>query len=205
MVIMAQIIYDNGTVVKIAGIGVNPNEIESDLSEGKQPWSKTAKLRFLRSELLYDIGNVAYLLGDVKPDDEQHTKHQLQDITQSGNIDRVTRMMEIAIAECTEILYPYTKAEVAESVVMDDKLKETQCYDIDMTLPDDFSKTTQVLLVRYIHEFVVARVLMDWLLIVDPSGNGYENWSAKCIAAKESIEKMMNRRTGRTRRPTRPF
>lgn len=202
---MAQIIYDNGTVVKIAGIGVNPNEIEGDLSEGKQPWKKTATLRFLRSELLYDINNVAYVLGDVKPDDEQHSKHQLQDITQSGNIDRVTRIMDIAIAECVEILYPYTKADVADTVVIDDKLKETQCYDINMTLPDNFSKTTQVLLVRYIHEFVVARVLMDWLLIVAPANNDYENWSAKCMSAKESIEKMMNRRTGRARRPTRPF
>ena len=201
---MAQIIYDNGTVVKIAGIGVNPGETETEVGNGSV-WSKRATLRFLRSELLYDIGNVAFVLGDVKPEEEQHSKHQLQDITQEGNIDRVTRMMDIAIAECTEILYPYTKAEAQDNAVMDDKLVETPCYDISLLMPDGFSKTTQVLLVRYIHEFVVARVLMDWLLIADPAGNGYESWSAKCASAKESIEKMMNRRTGRVHRPTRPF
>ena len=192
-------------MVRIAGIGVNPGETEVDMTQGRKPWTKNATLQFLRSELLYDIGNVAYVLGDVKPEEDQHSRHQIQDITQDGNIDRVTRMMDIAVAECTELLYPYTKAEAEESTVMDDKLTETACYNINMTMPDDFSKTTQVLLVRYIHEYIVARVLMDWLLIADPAGNGYQNWSAKCMAAKESIEKMLNRRTGRTRRPTRPF
>lgn len=165
--------------------------------------TKTVRLEFLRTQLLYDIRNIAYVEGDVMPEENQHTRHQVQDIGEEGNIDRVTRLMDIAVAECVEMLYPYTKAEVDNSTYMDDILQETDRYVVIMYVPDDFSKTTVTLLERYIHEFICYRVLADWFLITAP--DLAQKWLGKQEAAEVSIKDALNARVGRVRKTQTPF
>jgi len=90
--------------------------------------TKTVTLTFLREQLLYDIKNLAYVEGDVLPDDAQHSKHQVQDIGEEGNVDRVTRMLDLALSRCREHLYPYTKVPVEGGELLDDVLDETEMY-----------------------------------------------------------------------------
>ena len=71
--------------------------------------TKTVKMTFKREELLYDIRNNAYVEGDVMQAKTEHDRHQVQDIGEDGNIDRVTRLLDLAHAECEEALFPYTK------------------------------------------------------------------------------------------------
>ncbi|MGN1228653.1 MAG: hypothetical protein ACI4T5_03250 [Prevotella sp.] len=61
-----------------------------------------------RSELLADLRALAYTEAD-KENDEGHAKHQLMDLCEDGNVERVTRVLNLAAAELTEKLYPYTK------------------------------------------------------------------------------------------------
>lgn len=202
---MVQIIVNDGTAVAITGYGVNPNEIEVNLGTGNKENTKVLLLKFLRSELLYDIKNISFVTGDVMPEENQHTRHMVQDIGEEGNVDRVTRTMDIAVAECTELLYPLTKGNVEQTTTLDDKLTETATYEIKGLVPDDFSQSTAVLLERYIHEYIISRVLSDWLLIADPAGQVYQTWLAKCEATKASIEECTSRRTGRARKSQTPF
>lgn len=165
--------------------------------------TKKVRLEFLRSQLLYDIKNIAYVEGDVMTDDKQHSKHQVQDIGEEGNIDRVTRMMDVAVAECVEMLYPYSKAEVEEYTQMDDILQESYSYVVNLLVPDDFSKTTVTLIERYIHEFIIYRVLADWFLISAP--DLAQKWLGKQEAAEVAIKDTLNARIRRVRKTQTPF
>ena len=197
--------------------------------------TKTVKMTFKREELLYDIRNNAYVEGDVMQAKTEHDRHQVQDIGEDGNIDRVTRVLDLAHAECEEALFPYTKENVEQESEMDDTptyieptadaedtmagseetlaeeeftddtpvVKPTGDYVIRLLVPDEYSKTTLRLIVRYIHEYMVCRVLSDWMSITNPPAAA--NWKAKQDEALEGMKEAVNFRTGRVRRTQTPF
>ena len=197
--------------------------------------TKTVKMTFKREELLYDIRNNAYVEGDVMQAKTEHDRHQVQDIGEDGNIDRVTRVLDLAHAECEEALFPYTKENVEQESEMDDTptfveptadaegtvagseetlaeeeftddtpvVKPTGDYVIRLLVPDEYSKTTVRLIVRYIHEYMVCRVLSDWMSITNPPAAA--NWKAKQDEALEGMKEAVNFRTGRVRRTPTPF
>lgn len=197
--------------------------------------TKTVKMTFKREELLYDIRNNAYVEGDVMQAQTEHDRHQVQDIGEDGNIDRVTRVLDLAHAECEEALFPYTKENVEQESEMDDTptyieptadaedtmagseetlaeeeftddtpvVKPTGDYVIRLLVPDEYSKTTVRLIVRYIHEYMVCRVLSDWMSITNPPAAA--NWKAKQDEALEGMKEAVNFRTGRVRRTQTPF
>lgn len=230
-------------------------------AQGTVVRTKTVKMTFKREELLYDIRNNAYVEGDVMQVKTEHDRHQVQDIGEDGNIDRVTRVLDLAHAECEEALFPYTKENLEQETEMDDtptyieptadaegtvekpvetpaegetdgetsgtvteedkpsvlsddeaedeftdetpKEKPTGDYVIRLLVPDEYSKTTVRLIVRYIHEYMVCRVLADWLSITNPPSAA--NWKAKQDEALEGMKEAVNFRTGRVRRTQTPL
>lgn len=158
------------------------------------------KLTFIRSELLYDISNYAYVHGDLMEDD--HQAHQLIDITEDGNVDRVSRIISLGIQECRQMLYPYTKKEEKREEV-DDKLNTPDIYEIKMCLPKDFAEGTVDLLEELIHEYLICRVLSDWLGIAAPSVKN--PWEDKIEKIRSKIKSSLPSRIGKTRRPLSPF
>jgi hypothetical protein len=182
-------------------------------STGLTARTKTVKLLFKRSELLYDIKNYAYVEGDVMQVNTEHDRHQVQDIGETGNIDRVTKVLDLAYAESVEALFPYTKQDVEQvtemdnmpTVVYDEESEETksQDYEIQLLVPDAYSKTTVTLLVRYIHEYMVCRVLTDWMSITNPPSA--PKWKEKEQEMLEAMKEAVNFRTKRVRRTQTPF
>ena len=208
------------------------------ISTGLTKRTKTVKLLFKRSELLYDIKNYAYVEGDVMQVKTEHDRHQVQDIGETGNIDRVTKVLDLAYAESVEALFPYSKQEVEQETEMDnmptvvydeepaeggsdgvktpthedDKAEgktegeanaKTQDYEIQLLVPDAYSKTTVTLLVRYIHEYMVCRVMADWMSITNPTSA--PKWKEKEQEMLESMKEAVNFRTKRARRTQTPF
>lgn len=168
--------------------------------------TKTVTLTFYREQLLYDIKNLAYVEGDVLSDEAQHSKHQVQDIGDEGNVDRVTRMLDLALSHCRERLYPYTKEPVEGGELLDDVLGETEMYTIVMLVPDDFSTTTVKHLEQLIHNLLVYLVLADWMSIANVANpNSAANWAAKAQDIEDEIMSALNRRTGRVRKFQSPF
>lgn len=170
---------------------------------GQPGRTKTAVLSFLRTELLYDIQNCAFVEGDIMKVESEHDRHQVLDIGEDGNIDRVTRMLDLAHAECVEALYPYSKEVIDAESSADDVLAEKETYTVSLLLPDDYSKTSLDLLTKYIHEYMVCRVLADWMNITKPDAAA--NWQAKAEQAKGAAKSLVNYRTGRVRRTQSPF
>ena len=135
--------------------------------------------------------------------DNEHAKHQVFDIAQDGNIDRVNRILDLAHAECIEMMYPYTKEPCDSEEVQDNSLSVKEQYQISMLVPDDFSKSTVSLITKLVHEYMVCRVLADWMSITNPSSQS--NWQSKLDSIEEQIRNHLNARCGRVRRAQTPF
>ena len=130
--------------------------------------SLNAVLGFKRDQLLYDIKNYAYIEGSVMDTESNHNRHMVQDVGEEGNVDRVTRVLNLTVAKCRELLYPYTKNELHRTE-LNDTLREPKVYGIVLSVPTDFSQTTLYLLENLIHEYLVCKAVSDWLSITNPA------------------------------------
>ncbi len=164
---------------------------------------RVVTLLFRRDALLYDISNYAYVEGDIMPIDSENARHQVIDIAEDGNIDRVTRVLNQSHAECVEFMYPYTKGLCCYGDFQDNILYAPSEYIIEMFVHRDFSETTINLLSKLIHEYMVCRALGDWLSITNPPA--YEKWKNKADGIKNEIRIRLNARCGRMRRTQTPF
>lgn len=172
-------------------------------NKNQRPWTKTVTLTFLRSELLKDIGNNAYVEADVMKTDDEHDRHQVFDIVQDRNVERVTRVLDLTFAEVNELCYPFTKADVEDYTSDTNIYEEAYEYTICMNVPNDFSQTTVVLLKQLIQELLTCRVLEDWFSITKPESAA--NWGQKAENVRIRINRALFARTGRTRRTLSPF
>lgn len=170
---------------------------------GRCKRKKTVTLHFKREELLYDCKNYAFIEGDVMKANTEHDRHQVFDIGEDGNVDRVTRVLDLAFAQCVELCYPYSKVPMTEETSLDDTLEYREVYELRMLVPNDFSHTTVELLRRQIHELLVYKVMADWMSLTKPDSKG--NWQDKIDETEQGITSMLNARIGRVRRTQTPF
>ncbi len=153
-------------------------------------------LTFKRAELLYDIKNCAYVESHVMTPDTEHARHMVADVGEEGNVDRVTRVLDLYVSLCRELLYPWAKKDISKTE-FDDTLKEREQYQIEMNVPNTFSQTTLTLVERMIHEYLVCRGVADWLSITNPQKA--ETWLAKAAEAESEIRVAIHSRMERTR------
>ena len=161
-----------------------------------------AVLGFKREQLLYDIKNYAYIEGSVMDTDSNHNRHMVQDVGEEGNVDRGTRVLNLTVAKCRELLYPYTKNELHRTE-LNDTLREPNVYGIVLSVPTDFSQTTLYLLENLIHEYLVCKAVADWLSITNTAKA--QVWEAKAEEAEGEIRINLHNRIARTRRRLHPF
>lgn len=160
---------------------------------------KRAVLTYSRDWLLYDIKNRAYVTGGVIGEgDHAHNRHMVQDVGEEGNVDIVTRELNLAIARCREFLNPYTHREIDRPVI-DNKMREPTIYGIVLDISPDFSQTTLNLLAGLIHEYIVSYALAEWLSITDEAKAAL--WRDKYERLELEIRVcMMTSRKGKIRR-----
>lgn len=161
-----------------------------------------AVLVFKRDQLLYDIKNYTFIEGSVMDTESNHNRHMVQDVGEDGNVDRVTRVLNLAVSKCREFLYPYTKNELYRAELID-TLCEPPVYGIALSVPSDFSQTTLHLLENLIHEYLVCRAVADWLSITNTAKA--QVWEAKAEAAENEIRVNLHSRIAKTRRRLHPF
>ena len=164
--------------------------------------TQIAVLMFKRAQLLYDVKNYAFIEGSVMDTKSNHNRHMVQDVGEEGNVDRVTRVIDLTIAKCKELLYPYTKRDIHRSV-LNDKLREPGVYGIVLKVPTTFSQTTLNLFEKLIHEYLVCEAVADWMSITNPAK--MEIWKSKAADAEREIRVNLNTRISRTRRRLHPF
>lgn len=147
-----------------------------------------AELFFCRESLLYDISNLAYVVGDVRESKmEGHTLHQTFDICEKGNIDRVDHILRLAFAEVRAML---------RHVVVREKERET--HEMRLPLKPGLDRECVDILAGSVREYLVARVLADWLSITLPEAadvwNGKASEAALAIMARTRFSRGVARR-----------
>lgn len=126
-------------------------------------------MKILKKALLYDISNMAYLIADTG-DHSNHSLHRVRDICQDGNIDRVARVLGLAYSQVLVALLPILAPprldiEKDQSVVPHDYIINLR-KDADMKFR--LTKERQLKIKETVHEFMVAKVLADWLYVTLP-------------------------------------
>ena len=115
-----------------------------------------------------------------------------------------SELLNLTHAECVEMLYPYTKEEISdEQEALDDILVAPEEYHIVLTLPEDFSLSTVKLLKHLIHEYLICKVLADWMSITNPSSKA--NWEEKIMSIRAKIQTSLMSRKGKIKRKLKPF
>ena len=160
-------------------------------------------ITFDRERLLYDISNYSFVEGDLMEVNDEHRRHQVVDVCEDGNVDRVTRVLNLAYSEVVESLYPYTKKECADEETRDNESKVIEQYVLEMDVPDTFASNTLDLLTHLIHEYLVCRVVADWMSITNPSS--METWDVKVETARRKMRGCVNSRMVRLRRKLSPW
>ncbi len=102
---------------------------------------------YSRKAVLDDVANLAFVVGDVREGEyTAHSLHQTFDICAPGNIDRVNRVLDLAISEVETLL---TRSRHPAAKKSD-------------------SKAFEKLVCNLMHEYLVARVFYDWLTVAFP-------------------------------------
>ena len=128
-------------------------------------------------------------MGDYRgrSDDKlRHAQHQLADIGEKGNVDRVSRILAVVHTAVVDMLYPYTKEDPEEEEISD-VLETPEEYVVVLTVPITVSRTTLQLLSKLIHEYMVYRVMADWLSITNPQASVH--WMEKAESTQMDIER----------------
>lgn len=175
----------------------------TDCGHDKAAGTTRAVIGIKRDRVLYDVSNICYVEGHIMPEETGvHQKHTVKDVAEAGNIDIVSRAMDVAVATLKEVLYQFTMHDIHDTV-LDDKLKEPEFYGIVLDLPSGFSQTTLNLISRLAHKYIVNRVVSEWFAIAYPAkAEMWESRAEKCI---DEIMRNINNRPGRIRRKLHPF
>lgn len=156
------------------------------------PITKTLTLEFKRTSLLDDIKNIGYIEGDSMPTEDDHDRHLMMDIGEDGNVDRVTRTMDLAFNECVHSLYPYTKTLINDGEVITDDFVETDIYSVILTIPEEFARATAIMVKEYIHDYIVSMAIRDWIEILGKDKYLIEVWTSKVSNLKSKIVAAIN-------------
>ena len=126
---------------------------------------KKLQLSFLRTQLLDDNKNTAYIISrswSQVTGTEERDVSWLTDICEDGNIERVTRILNLVFRFLEMKLYKFSAVPAPDDSYLDDTYGEPEKYTMYLKIPDDFAKVSVQLAKNLIHEIMVYRVLWEW-------------------------------------------
>lgn len=170
-------------------------------------------IELLKRELVFDIKNTAAVYADSISSSvaDSHSIHNIYDIGEDGNLDKLARILDSAVEDCREMLYRFCKVDMHRGGFDTNEWEECigspandeEAYYLVMVMPRGFSATSVHTLAVYIHDFIVYQSLYEWMILVYP--DGAEQFQ---MLAEEKKQKYMNasiRTTGHTRIRLHPF
>ncbi len=170
-------------------------------------------LEMQKEELVFDIRNTAYSFADSQRTFgmDEHTLHQVFDVGEDGNRDKLARILDSAVEDCKETLYRFTKAEMLGGGFDSNEWEECigapcneeDAYYLVMRMPKGFSSTSVHTMMVYIHDYIVNQALYEWLMVVYPSGA--DRFWALAEEKKKKIKEAANRSAQKSRIRLHPF
>lgn len=164
---------------------------------------KEVHITLLSSELLYDIGSMCYVEGDLEEHMTGKQLHQIMDSVVGENLNRITRALHLCQTKIVELLYPFCKSESEPVELRDNELVEEYSYDFTLKVAPDFAESSVNRLSALLHDYMVSYVVADWLSITKPGAE--EKWLLKCANSEQELKSTINRRMKRVRRRMSPW
>lgn len=133
------------------------------------------------------IGANAVSEQDINAYDRIFTTDENKEILQAS--------FRLAVAECAEMLFPYTKQEINDT--------EKESGNIHLRLPLGFSSTTLELVRALVKEYIIYYIVYQWLTLVDP--NRAQVYAEKYLYARQKIQTALMSRVHPLKRRLKPF
>ena len=127
-------------------------------------------MKLKKKALLYDIANMAFTIADCG-DPANHSLHRVRDICQDGNIDRVARVLGLAYSNILSALLPLLETPPKLDPNRDNSASPHDYYIYFRkrgNLRFLLTKERELKIKETAHEFMVSKVMYDWLGIVLP-------------------------------------
>lgn len=159
-------------------------------------------MEIFSNEVLDDIRSAAWLESELHPELDRHRRHEMADICEDGNIERVWRVLALAEAEIRLALHRILYEKRA--VRADNSLERTESWQFRF-----LTKVAPSLLSfirEKIHEYMVARVMADRMgVLISDSATIWEERVKDALAALNQAAAGAQLSSGSVRRPLWPM
>ncbi len=154
------------------------------------------------NEVMADIRSVAFLEEELHPELDLHRRHEMADICEQDNVERVWRVLGIAVAEVRVALIRILKPEKA--ILPQNLLQRPAAWRFPFLFP--ISKTLKIFLREKIHEYLVAAVMADrTATIIPPASAVWQRRMEDALGALCGIGNTVRPPASPARRPLFPF
>lgn len=136
------------------------------------------------AEVMADIRSAAWLEQELHPELDRHRRHQMADICESGNIERVRRVLGIAVSEVRIALLRIIRPSGCPHVANEPECPSLWMFAFIYPLPPD----VVTFLKEKIHEYLVASVMAERAAVIIPQCSGI--WEERAKEARSSLRGM---------------
>ena len=156
-----------------------------------------------QEELVQDIRNNAYIVADAIKTDNPDDRARIRDIAELNNREKMFRWMDLSVGMVANFLTLWSAKYNSGNTLVSDRYKELACYHIHLEVPKGFPENTFIYVKDLAHEFVVSRVLYEYLKIVWPDAAAV--WKETADGLEEKIKDIANKQYGIIYRPFSPI
>lgn len=160
------------------------------------------KLTIIAEEVLADIRSAAWLESELHSEIDRHGRHEMADICEKGNIERVWRVLGISVAEVRVALQKILCQEKQISRV--NVLEEPESW--NFTFLYRLSNYSISYIKEKTHEYLVSSVMADRTSVIIPTAA--DVWRFRAETALSALRTMASTKQmpcSRVRRPLSPF
>ena len=141
-------------------------------------------LRIKSAEVLADIRSAAWLESHLHPELDRNRQHEMADICETDNIERVWRVLGIAIAEIRLALQKIGTAEKDISLENELYRPESWLFSFRFRLPSSSLSYIK----EKIHEYLVAAVMADRCAVIIPTAA--KIWQERASGVLASLQNL---------------
>lgn len=159
-------------------------------------------MEILTNEVIADIRSAAWLESELHPELDRHHRHEMADICEDGNIERVWRVLALAEVEVRLALSRILHEK--EAAKKDNGLECPEIWQF-LFLPG-LAPSVLSFIREKIHEYMVARVMADRAgVIIMASAEIWEERGKDALLALNQAAAGARLSTGSVRRPLWPM
>ncbi len=149
-----------------------------------------------------DVRSAAYLESELHPELDRHRRHEMADICEAGNIERVWRVLALADAQVRLTLSRILRQQ--DAIPLANELRRPAVWSFRFKFP--ISTTMLNFLREKIHEYFLACVMADRMGVIIPSAEPV--WKERLESALSALQDMaaaMQHPSGPVHRPIWPL